>query len=287
MRFGLIANLKRTGAKEAIETFIDWALRTGNRLVLCDELEDLPDRTFQFANRKDIPNMVDIVVSMGGDGTLLAAARQAAPVGTPVLGINLGSLGFLTQIQPPQLLEALDGIMAGDYAIAERMMLHTEIVGKPKLSSPFALNDVVIDNGPVARLIDINLLVDGERVVNYRADGLVLATPTGSTAYNLAAGGPIVHPRMEAIVASPISSFSLSTRPMILPPDSRLEMRIHSPHDVAGLTLDGQIMAPLMGDDVVIVTKANFSLKFIRFPETSFYEVLTRKLHWGRAPENK
>lgn len=287
MKFGLIANLRRVGAPEAITTFEEWARETGNDLVLCDDLDEMSDSDLPMLSRQDIAGQVDMLVSMGGDGTLLASARQGGPVGVPVLGINLGSLGFLTQLQPHQLRDALDKIVRGEFEIEKRMVLQAAIEGKPKLSSPFALNDVVIDNGPIARLINISLAANGEEVVNYRADGLILATPTGSTAYSLAAGGPIVHPKMEAIIAAPISSFSLSTRPMIFPAGEKLTLRIHSQHEVAGLTLDGQVMAPLMDDDVVTITRAEFYLKFVRFPENSFYEVLRRKLHWGISPHSK
>lgn len=287
MKFGLIANPRRQGAAEAISTFEQWARETGNELVLCDDLDEMSHADLPMLTRKEIAEQVDMLVSMGGDGTLLASARQGGPVGVPVLGINLGSLGFLTQLQPHQLRESLDRIVRGEFEVEKRMVLQADISGKPRLTSPFALNDVVIDNGPVARLINISLSVNGEEVVNYRADGLILATPTGSTAYSLAAGGPILHPRMEAIIAAPISSFSLSTRPMIFPAGDTITLEIHSQHEVAGLTLDGQVMAPLMDDDVVTITRAEFYLKFVRFPENSFYEVLRRKLHWGVSPHNK
>ncbi|MDH3938817.1 MAG: NAD(+)/NADH kinase, partial [candidate division Zixibacteria bacterium] len=152
------------------------------------------------------------------------------------------------------------------------------------LESPYALNDVVIDNGPVARLIDINLEVNGEELVTYRADGLILSTPTGSTAYSLAAGGPILHPAMRAIVVSPIAAFSLSTRPMVFSASDTLELRIGSSHEVAGLTLDGQISAPLSDTDRLIISQADFCLKVIIFPTSSFYKVLKEKLHWGISP---
>jgi NAD+ kinase len=230
---------------------------------------------------------VDVLVAMGGDGTLLASARAVGRVRTPLLGINLGSLGFLTPLTPNQLVPALDRVVAGEYKIDERMLLKVEVEGKPTLESPFALNDVVVDNGPVSRIIDINLNVDGEDIVAYRADGLIISTPTGSTAYALASGGPIVHPSMRAVLVVPISSFSLSTRPMILSAKSVLQLRIHSPHGVAGLTLDGQVAAPLIDTDVVTIREADFSSRFIVFPEYSFYQLVKSKLHWGISPSSK
>jgi NAD+ kinase len=284
MRFGVIANLKREGATAALESFLDWSRRKGHDCLFSEQLRDVIPDGLPTAPRHAIASEVDIIISMGGDGTMLAAARAVGRVGTPLLGINLGSLGFLTQLKPRDLLHALDSIVAGQYQIEERMLLRADVQGKPGLESPFALNDVVVDNGPVSRLIDINLKVNGEDIVTYRADGLIISTPTGSTAYALAAGGPIVHPKMRATLVVPISSFSLSTRPMILDPTDVLELRIRSEHGVAGLTLDGQVTAPLIDTDRVIVTQAGFPAKFIVFPENSFYRLVKSKLHWGVSP---
>ncbi len=284
MRFGLIANLKRKGALQAIQDFINWADTTGTELILCEELSEISNKKLVFSPRNDIPGKVDIIVSMGGDGTLLATARLVASSGIPVLGINLGSLGFLTQLTPKQLIPALDKIVDGNYQLESRMLLKTEVVGNPSLESPYALNDVVVDNGPVSRIIKINLAVNGEDVVTYLADGLVISTPTGSTAYSLAVGGPIMHPKMEAMIAAPISSFSLSTRPMIFSSNDTLEITIHSEHGEAGLTLDGQVMVPLKTTDKVKIVKADFGVNLIVFPENSYYQLLKNKLHWGISP---
>ena len=287
MRFGLIANLSRPGTDQAIDTLIEWSQNSGSEIVLCEDLSVRHWRGLDMASPDTLAAEVDMLVSMGGDGTFLSAARAAAPAGKPVLGINIGSLGFLTQLRLDQMIAALNAIIRNEYGIEPRMLLHAEIAGKSSLACQYALNDVVIDNGPIARLIDINLSVNGREVVTYRADGLVLATPTGSTAYNLAAGGPIMHPTMLAVVATPISAFSLTTRPMIFRSTDHLELRIHSPHEVAGLTLDGQVSAPLTNDDVVKVTGAEFALKLVTFPTQSFYEVLKRKLHWGVSPHDR
>jgi NAD+ kinase len=284
MRFGLIANVKRESAGEAISTFINWARQTGHDVVLSEELKKTFGDGSGFASRQKIASKVDILVSMGGDGTFLASARAVGEQGTPLLGINLGSLGFLTQFPQKQLEKALDAIVAGEYQIEERMMLRVHIEGKRQLDSPFALNDIVVDNGPIARLIDINLRVNKEDIVTYKADGLVIATPTGSTAYSLAVGGPIMHPKMEAIIAAPISSFSLNTRPMVFSGGDVLELRIWSEHGVAGLTLDGQVATPLIDTDKVVITRADFRLKLVTFPQYSFYKLLRNKLHWGIAP---
>jgi len=284
MRFGLIANLKRKGAREAIDSFIRWAESTGNELILCDELKAVSGNGVKFCSRQGLAAKVDILVSMGGDGTLLASARAVGNAGTPLLGINLGSLGFLTQLTPQQLLPALDAICKGDYQIEKRMVLEAKMEGLDKAESPYALNDIVVNNGPVSRLIDINLCVNGEDIVTYKADGLVISTPTGSTAYSLAVGGPIMHPKMEAMIAAPISAFALTTRPMIFSPEDELEVRIVSEDHHGGLALDGQVMLAIKGSAKVVITRADFYLKFIVFPENTFYKVLRNKLHWGHTP---
>ena len=284
MRFGLIANLKRAGAREAIDAFLGWAKNSGSSVILCDELRAVSDNDVKFMPRNAVASKVDILVSMGGDGTLLASARAVGDSGTPILGINLGSLGFLTQLTPHQLVPVLDAICKGDYEIEKRMVLKADTIGMDQAESPYALNDVVLNNGPVSRLIDINLCVNGEDIVTYNADGLVISTPTGSTAYSLAVGGPIMHPRMEAMIAAPISAFALTTRPMIFSPDDVLEVRIVSEDHQGGLALDGQVMLPVKGSASVVIQKADFHIKFIVFPENTFYKVLKSKLHWGHTP---
>lgn len=284
MRFGLIVNLKRVGGKEAIRAIVKWAEDNDQEVILCDDLGKVIEEPMPLSCLDDIAGLVDVLVSMGGDGTLLASARSVGEIGTPILGINLGSLGFLTQLTPQQLVVALDRIVKGDYNITERMLLQADVDGAEELNYPYALNDIVLDNGPVARLLDINLRSNGEDVATYKADGLIIATPTGSTAYNLAVGGPIVHPTLEAMVASPISPFSLTTRPTIFPPDVALELTITTEDREAILTLDGQVSVNLRCKQTVRISRAEHRVKFITFPENSYYDLLRNKLHWGKPP---
>lgn len=284
MRFGLIANLKRKGAGEAVRSFVDWSRTTGHPIILSEELRSIAVNDLDFVERNRLVEAADILVSMGGDGTLLSVARLVGESAKPVLGINIGSLGFLTQLSPEQLVPALNKIAADDYQIEKRMVLKVDIGTDDRLESPFALNDIVIDNGPVSRLINISLAVNGEDVVTYQADGLVISTPTGSTAYSLAVGGPIMHPRIEAIIASPISSFSLATRPMIFSAGDELEIQIFSEHKRAGLTLDGQVTTSLDNSDRIKITRADHAVNLIVFPENSYYQLLKSKLHWGLSP---
>ncbi len=287
MKFGLIANVKRQGAEEAIKFFINWSKTSGNELFVCENLKGKFSDNLNYCTREGFVGEVDILVSMGGDGTMLSSARSVGDAGTPILGINLGSLGFLTQLTPQQLLPALDSIVTGEYSLEKRMLLKVEAEGIENVESPFALNDIVIDNGPISRLIEIRLAVNDEEIVTYKADGLIIATPTGSTAYSLAAGGPIMHPKVEAMIAAPISSFSLNTRPMIFSAEDILEISVENEPHQAQITIDGQVTLPIKNSAKIKIQKADYYTQFIVFPDSSFYRVLRNKLHWGYTPYDK
>lgn len=289
MIFGLIANLKRGTAKEVIRAAISWGETWGKEhkqeMVLCDDLRATAPDYDRFCPRSEIGKRCDVVISMGGDGTLLAAARAVGNAETPLLGINLGSLGFLTQQGPDMLIPALEAIAEGDYRVEERLVLKAEIDNHDPLAEPYALNDVVLNNGPVSRVIDIDLFANGEKVVRYMADGLIIATPTGSTAYSLAVGGPVVKPTVKAMIASPISPFALTMRPMVFSSDDVLELTLVTEDRQASLTLDGQIMVPLDISNRVTIRKAEFSTRLVVFPQSSYYKVLRSKLSWGVPPK--
>lgn len=285
MRFGLIANLTRIGARHAIDTVITWAKERGQELVLSSDLKQVVPGDWRFVPQDELAGQVDMIVSMGGDGTILGTGRSVGASGTPILGVNLGSLGFLTPRTPEQIMPSLDAVVAGDYKIVERMLIKALVYGKEVTDLSTALNDIVLDNGPSSRVLDINLRVNGEDVVTYKADGLVIATPTGSTAYSLAVGGPIMHPGMDAMIAAPIAAFSLTTRPMIFGGDDVLELRVLSRGRVANLTLDGQIVIGVREGEPVTIQKANFKLRFVTFQESSYYKLLKSKLHWGVPPD--
>lgn len=284
MRFGLIVNLRRDGARYAAEQAIEWIEQRQHTLLSTEALARSLGVRLETVPEEELASKIDIAIAIGGDGTLLSTARMIGDHAVPLLGINAGTLGFLTQVPPDEMIDALDSIAAGKYAIEERMMLETEVEGSNPAKFPYALNEIVIDNGPVSRLIRIHFRVNGEDIVTYQADGLTIATPTGSTAYSLAVGGPIMNPNLEGIIASPISSFSLTTRPMILAPNDELELRISSEHGVAGLTIDGQVRSELKDTDLVRIRKAKQKTKIITFRRQSFYRLVKSKLHWGLSP---
>ncbi len=282
-RFGIIANRRRPAAGSTIEQIHRWADEHGWSVTLDEGLASDPNSGAITIPREKLENTVDLVIALGGDGTMLSAVRSAAPLKIPVLGINLGSLGFLTELTPVDLNRTLDRIGHGDYMIESRMLLDSQVSGDCG-APPVALNDVVIDKGGVARAIHLDLYVNEEFISSYSADGLIVATPTGSTAYALATGGPIIHPRIKAIIVAPIAPHTLAQRPMVFSADDSLRIVVASPRREASLTIDGQVACSLHDTDSVTIVQSTIEGRFIRFPENSFYRVLRDKLNWGFKP---
>jgi NAD+ kinase len=226
----------------------------------------------------------DLLLVLGGDGTLLAAAREAAPQGIPILPINLGSLGFLTSFTLEEMYPALEETLAGHLIASERVMLQAALIREGKaLDDQRVLNEVVINKGALARMIEVKLSIDQDFVCRYRADGLIVATPTGSTAYSLSAGGPIVHPNVESIIVTPICPHTLSDRPLVVGDKCCVETNLVGPADSVYLTLDGQKGVQMQSGDRVRIFRAKERLKLIQPQQKSYYEILRSKLKWGEA----
>jgi NAD+ kinase len=226
--------------------------------------------------------VADLCVVVGGDGTLLAAARLMGSRQVPILAINYGGLGFLTEVTRDEMYRALESVLAGKAVIHSRMMMDIAVHREGTLLETHqALNDAVIHKGTLARIIELEASVDGQHVSKYRSDGLILSTPTGSTAYNVSAGGPIVYPTMAAIIMTPISSHTLTNRPLVLPPESRVEVTLQSVPDDVYVTVDGQVGKKLEPADRVIVRKSVRLVQLIAPQEKSFFDVLRDKLKWG------
>jgi NAD+ kinase len=219
---------------------------------------------------------------LGGDGTLLSAARSLRSHNVPILAVNLGGLGFLTSITLDQLYPMLEQVLRGEHRVGERMMLEAQIFRDRKAAErQTALNDAVVNKGALSRMLDFDLYVDGDHVGRYRADGLIVATPTGSTAYSLAAGGPIVQPGIDAFVITPICPHMLTNRPLVIPDTSRVEIDFSAADERVYLTLDGQIGFELGPKDRVMITKSANKVTFVRPPRKTYFEVLRSKLRWG------
>ena len=222
------------------------------------------------------------VVVLGGDGTLLAAARSVAKAGIPVLGVNLGSLGFLTEVPLEELYPTLEGIDAGHYNVEARSMVHCEVMRKTSRVAGYdALNEIVVGKGTISRLNHCDVYIDGEFVSAYKADSLIVSTPTGSTAYSLAAGGPIVMPTVDALIISPVAAHSLTHRPLVVPNTSNIEIVVNTGADQAYLSVDGQLGIPMYDGDRVCCRKSEHQVKLLRIRGT-FFDVLRAKLKWGQ-----
>jgi NAD+ kinase len=228
--------------------------------------------------RSDIPAASDFVIVLGGDGTLLSVAYCAALAGVPVMGINLGRLGFLTEIPVSEAFQTLDSFLAGkEDIVSPRWLLEAATAS----GVSYCLNDVVITKGAVARMIEYTIFINGENVATLKADGLIVSTPTGSTAYSLSAGGPIIHPQVPAAVLTPICPHTLTYRPLIIPSESEIWIRLLTGGEEVFLTLDGQRGGGLLRNDTIKIRKAPVELQLVTSPRRSYYELVKEKLSWA------
>jgi len=281
-RIGIVAKTDRAEARAVVERLLAWCEERDLQPFLEKETAALcPEARATAVRKPDLPGQVDLVLVLGGDGTLLSMARLVGDLGVPILGVNLGGLGFLTALTVDELFPALEALLAGGLFIEERVMLAAQVWRHgERLSEYVALNDVVITKSAMSRIINLAVSVDGQFATGYRADGLIISTPTGSTAYSLSAGGPIVFPTMPAVVLTPICSHTLTNRPIVLPADQRIEVTLQSDQDVM-VTLDGQVGFALKEGDVVAVHQAAARIRLLRFPQKHFFSVLRAKLKWG------
>jgi len=279
---GLMVNYKKEKTRETACRIIDWL--NSKKLKVCIEgnkgkeigKEELNCPTEKFLKE------ADLIISLGGDGTLLRAARLAAAEDIPVFGVNLGGLGFLTQIGIDDLEKSLEKLYQGRYFLDERMMVSCIVKRKEEEIKKFtALNDVVIGKGAFARIICLATYVNNDYVITYSADGLVVSTSTGSTAYSLSAGGPIVNPNINSIILTPICPHTLSARPFIIGENDQVKITLESSEEKVMVTIDGQEGFTLRPNDEVIIKKSDYKARLITFKEKSFYAVLREKLRWS------
>ena len=232
--------------------------------------------------RKEIAELSDMVIVLGGDGTMLNVARLVSERGIPILGVNLGSLGFITEIKASEIYDALEKIFEGNCDYEERLMLNVEVIRqKEKIAGYTVLNDVVINKGAIARMIDLEISIDNKYLSEIKADGLIISTATGSTAYSLSAGGPIVYPTLKNIIITPICPHMLTNRPLVIPGDSQIKTTLRVKSGEVVLTLDGQSVFPVKEYDTIIVKKSPFKAKLIMPYERDYYQTLRSRLKWG------
>ena len=232
---------------------------------------------------EELPQKVDLILVLGGDGTMIATARMLGDYEVPVIGVNYGGLGYLAEFRIEELFSALESILAGDYKLEKRVMLAVELRRDDELiTNNRVLNDVVMNKSALARIIQIETYLNDQFVNSFRADGLIVSTPTGSTAYNLSAGGPIIFPTMNAVVITPICPFTLSNRPIVVPDDSVIEVRLMTEKEDVALTLDGQVGFPIQAHDRVIIRKSKTTFNLVQPKNRNYFDLLRDKLRWGR-----
>jgi NAD+ kinase len=281
---GVLSRPRRAAIAEIVPQLLKWLTERGVTPVIDAETASSMGRGDIGKIRHQIVQEADLLLVLGGDGTILAASREAAPRGIPVLPVNLGGLGFLTSFTLEELYPALEDVLGGRATISERVLLLAERTHNGNvLTQQRVLNDAVVHKGTLARMIELELYIDGRFVCRYRADGLIVATPTGSTAYSMSAGGPIVHPAVESILITPICPHTLSDRPVVVSDTSKIELRLAAASDSVFLTMDGQVGVPLQPGDGVRIRRAEERLKLIHPPNKSYFEILRNKLKWGEA----
>jgi len=279
---GIISKPGKAELATIVPKLLHWLRQHGYHIVVDRETEPHAPGVEAVAREEIAARPLRFVVVLGGDGTLLSAARSVARAGVPVLGVNLGSLGFLTEVPLDELFPTLEAIETGSCGVEARSMVHCAVLRKDsQVASYDALNDIVVGKGTVSRLNHCDVYIDGEFVSSYKADSLIVSTPTGSTAYSLAAGGPILMPTMNGFVVTPVGAHSLTHRPLVVPDTSNLIIVVNTGAEQAYLSVDGQIGMPMLDGDRVCCRKSEYQVKLLRVRGT-FFDILRAKLKWGQ-----
>ena len=287
-RIGVVVKPHKSDALETLCRLTEWLNQRGITLVGGPEIERerVEHQTgcvIASVPQEDLSRQIDLMLVLGGDGTMIATARMLGDVEVPVIGVNFGGLGYLAEFPIGELFPALETILAGEYKVERREMLRAELWrGETLVTRNRVLNDVVINKSALARIIELEAYLNDQFVNLFRADGLIVATSTGSTAYNLSAGGPVIYPSMNAIVITPICPFTLSNRPIVVPDDSVIEVRLITRNEEVALTLDGQVGFPLQAGDRAVIRKSNTTFNLVQPASRNYFDVLRDKLKWGR-----
>lgn len=259
---------------------MDWLEKRGVQPLVLESTAEMLGCPQRGAGPHELAE-ADCLLSLGGDGTLLRAARLVADKGTPILGVNLGHLGFLTEIELNELFPSVERLLAGDFSIEERMMLQSHLWRGERKTSFIALNDVVITKGAFSRMLKLEVYVGTDYLDTYTADGLIVSSPTGSTAYSLSAGGPLVSPELEVMILTPICPHTLYARPLVVPGDQEIHVKVYTAGAEVMLTVDGQQGMQLNHGDQVVTSRASIPTRLVRLRERSFYSLVREKLREG------
>jgi len=278
---GIVSKPNVAAAVEIVPELLEWLNARGIGVRLDEETASHAGGIAGIP-RDDVPEGCDLIIVLGGDGTLLSAARAIGRREIPLFPVNLGGLGFLTSISIDELYPELERALRGEHRIAKRKLLTTEVVRGGQVAASYdALNDAVLTKSSMARMIDLDAHVDEQFVCAYKADGLIISTPTGSTAYSLSAGGPIIFPSVPAICITPICPHMLTNRPVIVPETSVVRVTSRGPDESVFLTIDGQVGTPIHEGDVLVCRSSHYSMHLVRPPRMMFFDVLRQKLKWG------
>jgi NAD+ kinase len=281
-RVGIVSKPRKAEVREVVLPLIEWLKAHSIEAYIDKETGTILADHGPCLTRNEMPSQVDLIIVLGGDGTLLAAARALNRKPVPILAVNLGGLGFLTAITRAELVPTLEAVLAGDYQSDKRVQIEGELIRADEVISTFlALNDVVVNKGAIARILDFEVMVDGHFVSTYKSDGLIISTPTGSTAYSLAAGGPIVAPSVGAFLVTPICAHTLTNRPVVLPDTATIEIVVKAPREAAYLTVDGQMGITAHSDDIVRMRKADSTVEIVQPLTRDYFKILREKLKWG------
>lgn len=280
---GLAPNPRKPEAVKLTTELTGWLETKGVRVLLTQEIAQLVHKSRIGVSEEEMAT-ADLLVVLGGDGTLLRWNRLTAPMGTPVIGVNFGHYGFITEVAPEAAKAALEKVLSGDYSVSERVLLKAQVSrGDEIVGSYLGLNDIVVSKGPLARILNWHTYVDDKFIVTHAADGMIVATPTGSTAYSLSAGGPVIHPDVSVLTITPICPHTLSGRTLVVPDSERIRI-VGESNGEAGemmLTVDGQLGEHMKDDDTVEVRKAEFKSRLVQVEPDSFYSKLKTRLRWG------
>ena len=287
-RIGIVAKQNQPEALTVVRDLVQRFISKGIRVYVEKEIESPLQLPFSktllnFMEPEEIAAHAEMIICLGGDGTLLRVARLVGDHEVPILGVNLGGLGFLTETTLNELDRVLEAVIRGAYKKDERGVLKAAVIRRgEKMAEFMVLNDAVINKGALARIIDIEVTIDGEHLTTFKADGLIISTPTGSTAYNLSAGGPIVYPSLHCIIITPICSHTLTNRPIVIPDDVMIRALLKTRQQEVFLTLDGQQGFPLEFEDIVELHRAKSRIFLVKSPYRNYYAMLKEKLNWGK-----
>ncbi len=280
-RVGLVLKRDDTRILAIVSKIVSWVQQRGIQVFVDSSSAQQCPALCTVVPSDEFASQLDLVAVFGGDGTFLYAARLVRGSGVPILGVNLGTLGFLTEVNLDEMYPVFERVLSGDYSIEERMLLEVDVMRRgEKLSGSLALNDAVINKGILARMIEFEVVVNAQLVTVMRADGLIISTPTGSTAYSLSAGGPILYPTLDAYIITPICPHTLTNRPVVVPDDAVVEVLLRHGQDIR-LTVDGQMSTLLEKRDHLKIRKAEHSVRLVQPKGGAFFSLLREKLKWG------